>query len=193
MTETIDVSQKEEALVVLNYAFADSPMLPAGTPPETREALLNHIIDTFSGSGKAWLHGIRTDGTLACVAFSYDTRIDPKGFALIRFFFGLFINLGWCVTRDLMRAMSRRPEYRDPHLELMLIGTLPHYQGKGMGKDMLRFLYGFAASMGYSGLTLETALGTPAYNLYIKEGFVETARFVMNDISMCTMRRINAE
>jgi GNAT superfamily N-acetyltransferase len=193
MVETIDASQRQEALIVLNYAFADSPMLPAGTPPETREALLNHIIDSFIGSGKAWLHGIRADDTLACVAFSYDTRIDPKGLALLRFFFGLFSNLGWCVTRDLIRGMSKRPKHGDPHLELMLLGTLPRFQKQGMGKAMLHFLYEFAKDMGYYGVTLETAIGTPAYDLYIKEGFVSTAQFVMNDIPMCNMRRGNTE
>jgi GNAT superfamily N-acetyltransferase len=144
VVEKLDISQKSEALGVLKQAFATHPMLPPGTPIETIEAMLELIIDSFGTTEKAHLYGIRKEGVLACVSFSVDPHCEPKGIAMIHFFFRLFRILGWRLTKDFAGALSKRPKYEDPYLDLTLLGTLPAYHGQGLGRTMLQFLYDFA-------------------------------------------------
>ncbi len=189
--EKLDLSQREEILGILKQAFSRHPFLEPDTPLLTTEAMLELIIDSFGSSGKAVLYGIRKGGALVCVSFSVDSRYEPKGFALISFFFGLFRILGWKLMRNFIRAFSERPHYTDPYLDLTLIGTVPAYHGKGLGRVMLRFLYDLAKEQGYHGIILAVAKGTPAYNFYLKEGFVIEKDSPFGFMVLSHMRRDN--
>jgi len=178
---------------VLTEAFAHHPVLPRDTPPETRRALLELFIKTFAGSNRAWLHGIRRDGTLVCAAFSLDPRFKPGPKAMLRFFGGLLCLLGWRTGWEFMTSLSRRPKYDLPYLELLLLGTLPTFHGQGLGRTMLRFLYGFCGTLGYHGVILDVAQDTPAYEFYVREGFVVDGQITMNKMLLCHMRRADAE
>ena len=191
MVEKLDISRQPEALGVLKQAFATHPMLPPETPIETTEALLELIIDSFGAGENAHLYGIRKEGTLACVSFSVNPHHEPKGLALIHFFFRLFWILGWRLTRDFIRALAKRPEYEDPYLDLTLLGTLPACHGQGLGRTMLRFLYDVAKEHGYRGLILGVAADTPAHGLYLKEGFVADNQVTLGRVTLCNMRRDN--
>lgn len=136
--ESLCLGDNPEALAVLRQAFQSHPILPPGTPPQTAEGLLKLILETFGESGKAWFHGIRKDGVLACVALSLEANYEPQGLVLLRFFCRLFSVLGWSLTWEFIKAFSKRMKYRDAYLELMLMGTLPVFQGQGLGKAMLR-------------------------------------------------------
>ncbi len=189
MVEKLDLLQDLEALNVLRQAFAEHPMLPPDTPPVIREAMVELIVGTFSGTKKAWLHGIRAEDFLACVAFTTDGRFKPGMATMLSFVFRLFRLLGWRLTREFFRALSKRPVYSEPYLELMLLGTLPAYQGEGMGKVMLDFLYDFAGTKGYRGLILDVAKDTAAHRFYAKEGFVVDTEIKMHRMPICCMRR----
>jgi GNAT superfamily N-acetyltransferase len=191
MIESIDLSNSSEALGVLKEAFASHPVLPPGMPAPCRARFLELMLKTFGGTGKAWLHGIRRDGVLACVALSLDAQLEPKGPAMLGFFFRMFRILGWRTTRQFLGAFSKRPKYADRYLELMLLGTLPAFQGQGLGRTMLGFLYGFAEAQGYRGVILGVARETPAYQFYLKEGFVVDSELEMNRVPLCNMRREN--
>jgi ribosomal protein S18 acetylase RimI-like enzyme len=122
---------------------------------------------------------------------SLDAHLEPKGLAMLWFVFRMFRVLGWHMAREFLGAFSKRPKYDDPYLELMLLATLPAYQGQGLGKTMLGFLYGFAKAQGYRGVILGVAKETPAYRLYSKEGFVVDSEITMRTVPLCNMRREN--
>jgi len=178
---------------VLTEAFARHPVLPRDTPPETRRALLELFIKTFAGSNRAWLHGIRRDGTPVCAAFSLDPRFKPGPTAMLRFFGGLLLLLGWRMGWEFMTSFARRPKYDRPYLELLLLGTLPAFHGQGLGRTMLRFLYGFSGTLGYRGVILDVARDTPACGFYVGEGFVVDGQITMNDVLLYHMRRENTK
>jgi GNAT superfamily N-acetyltransferase len=189
--ENLDISHQTEILGVLKQAFATHPMLPPGTPIQTTEAMLELIIDSFGAEGKAYLYGIREEGILACVSFSVDAHYEPKGIAMIWFFFRLFQILGWQLTKNFISVFSKRPKYTTSYLDLTLLGTLPGYHGQGLGRMMLRFLYDFAMDKDYHGIILGVAKETPAYHFYVKEGFAVDKEVPFGDMLLCHMRREN--
>jgi len=191
MIEKVDMHEKSEALAVLKQAFASHTMLPPGTPMETTAALLELIMDSFGRTEDSHLFGIRKEGILTCVSFSVDSRNEPKGMAMLYFFSRLLRILGWRLTRDFALALSKRPNYENPYLDLALLGTLPANHGQGLGRTMLRFLYGFAKEHHYHGVILGVAKDTPAHHLYLKEGFVADNTVSLSGMSLCHMRRDN--
>ncbi len=193
MIEKLDISQKSEILVVLKQAFATHPILPPNTAIQTTEAMLELMIDSFGGTEKAYLYGIRKEGMLACISFSVDSHDEPKGIAIIQFFFRLFRISGWRLTKDFIHAFSKRPKYKNSYLDLMLLGTLPAYHRHGFGRTMLRFLYDFSEEHGYYGVILGVAKDTPAYHFYLKEGFVVDKEVLLGTMPLCNMRRENAK
>lgn len=189
--ERLGATDTPEAMAVLREAFATHPMLPPGTSARTTERLMQLMMDTFGRDETAALHGIRLEGTLACVALTLDAGAEPKGLALVRFLVRLCFVLGWRLIRDFARAMSNQPKHDEPYMDLMLLGTLPTHHGQGLGRTMLRFIYDFAESHGYHGVVLAVAKDTPAHRLYLKEGFVTEAEVSQRSLVLCFMRRDN--
>ena len=68
--ERLGVTDRPQARAVLQQAFATHPMLPPGTPARTTERLMGLMMDTFGRDETAALHGMRMEGTLACVALT---------------------------------------------------------------------------------------------------------------------------
>ena len=190
--ERLGATDRPEAMAVLREAFATHPMLPPGTPARTTERLMELMVDTFGRDETAALHGIRLEGTLACVALTVNHGAEPKGLALVRFIVRLCFVLGWRLIRDYARSMSNQPKYDEPYLDLMLLGTLPTHQGQGLGRTMLRFIYDMAGSRGHRGVVLAVAKDTPAHRLYLKEGFVPVAEVPLRSLVLCHMRRDNS-
>ncbi len=190
--ERLGATDRPEAMAVLREAFATHPMLPPGTSARTTERLMELMMDTFGRDETAALHGIRLEGTLACVALTLASGSQPKGLALVRFLVRLCFVLGWRLIRDFARAMSNQPKHDEPYMDLMLLGTLPTHHGQGLGRTMLRFIYDMAESHGYHGVVLAVAKDTPAHRLYLKEGFVTEAEVSQRSLVLCFMRRDNS-
>jgi hypothetical protein len=68
------------------------------------------MLDTFGGIGQAWLHGIRRDDTLACVAFSVDAHCESGRLVMLAFFARLFRTLNWQTSGQLIKVFSARPK-----------------------------------------------------------------------------------
>jgi len=190
--ERLGDTDTAEAMGVLQEAFATHPMLPPGTPARTGERLMRLMMNTFGRDESAALHGIRTEGRLACVALTLAAGSEPKGLALVRFLVRLCFVLGWRLLRDFGRAMGSQPKHDEPYLDLMLLGTLPTHHGQGMGRAMLRFIYDFAESHGYHGVVLAVAKDTPAHRLYLKEGFLPETEVALRSLVLCHMHRDNS-
>ena len=194
MSEIVTLSlnvpaQKAEALAVLKRAFASHPFMPEGSPPEATDALLDLLFDTFGQTDRAWLHGIRMDGQLACVAFSYDAHYTPPLRSFLSFARRLGGIFGWRRMARFLVLLRGRPRHKARYLELFLLGTDPAHHGKGMGRTLMRFLYDFATAEGFRGLLLDVVRETPAFRFYEKEGFVTDKEQTMNGKPLCHMRR----
>jgi len=189
--EKLDITQREEILVVLKQAFATHPLLPPDTPIEKTQALLELILDSFGSTDRAYLFGIRNEKQLVCVSFSVDSHYEPRGLALVRFFVRLFRILGWRLTRDFIRIFAHRPKYEDSYLDLNLLGTLPKFHGQGYGRSMLRFLFDFAPTQNYHGVILAVDKETPAFHLYCQEGFIFDKEISLRKRTLCHLRREN--
>lgn len=71
----------------------------------------------------------------------------------------------------------------------MLLGTRGNYQGQGLGRTMLRHLFGFARERDYASVVLETAKQTPAFGFYLREGFKVEKEISLPAMPLCMMRR----
>lgn len=184
---------KGAAMEVLNSAFARHPFFPPRTPARTTAAFLRLLVDDFAPPGRSFMFGgfLPGEERLGCVALAIDADYEPKGLALVLFFWRTFQALGLRLTLDFIRGFSGRPQYDAPYLDLMLLGTTPEAQGKGLGRNMLHMLFDFAQERGFNGMTLGVAKETPARGLYEKEGFVLDKEIMFSSMPICLMRRDN--
>ena len=89
----------------------------------------------------------------------------------------------------MLSVMSEKREGDERRLELMLLGTHRDYQGQGLGRTMLRYLYGFAREQGYTSVVLEAAKHTPAFGFYQREEFEVEKEIELPSMPLCMMRR----
>lgn len=188
MVETLDGRQRQAIVEVLVPAFASHPAFAPGTSPDVVRAVLDLLVHRF---GRVSLHGIRRQGGLACVAVSLDRRVGPHGWELLKFFYRFWRLMGTARLLDLVRDAVGRPRYAKPYLELFLLGTTPTSQKRGLGREMLAFLYALAREQGFAGLVLTAARRSPACGFYIREGFVIDSEVWFRGEPLVNMRRDN--
>jgi len=196
MRENVEVerlgrSNRLELLELLTQAFKEHPLIPAlDTKPEATGPLMNAFLDCFGGARRVLLYGIRKDNKLVCASLSLDSTVEPSKPALMGFIFSLYRALGWRIAREFEVVHKEEPKYEDCYLELVIFGTLPAYQQQGLGRKMLNFLYNEAKREGYKGVILVADRNTPAFNLYLKEGFIVDKEFAMGEATLCWMRLV---
>ncbi|MDI6603150.1 MAG: GNAT family N-acetyltransferase [Patescibacteria group bacterium] len=149
---------------------------------------MKSFINFFGETKSSLLYGIRKDNKLICASLSVDSTTKPSILRLIRFIFSLSRALGWQTAKKLEVVHKEEPKYKERHLELVLLGTLPAYQKQGLGKRILHFLYDKARKEGYKGIILVTGRDTPAFHFYLKEGFIVEKEFTIGDTTLCWMR-----
>ncbi|MCL0103505.1 GNAT family N-acetyltransferase [Dehalococcoidia bacterium] len=194
--EQLEASDKTDVLEVLTQAFKDIPSPRLETKPKIMRILMSTIqrlfgekigmrakLYLFGGFANSPSYGIRKDGKLVCAAILADYTARPKLPILSRivlwpigFLIFLVFRVGrifrWRTAIELERLSKEMPGYyKGRYLELVIFGTLPAYQKQGFGREMLRFICKRAESEGYEGIRLVTTRDTPAFHLYIKEGF----------------------
>ena len=196
MRENVEVerlgrSNRLELLELLTQAFKEHPLIPAlDAKPEATAPLMNAFLDCFGGARRVLLYGIRKDNKLVCASLSLDSAVEPSKPALMRFIFSLYRALGWRIAREFGVVHKEEPKYEDHYLEMVILGTLPAYQRQGLGRKMLNFLYNEAKREGYKGAILVADRNTPAFNLYLKEGFIVDKEFAMGEATLCWMRLV---
>ena len=189
--ERLEFSNKPELLELLTQAFKEHPLIPAlDAKPEATGPLMNAFLDCFGGARRVLLYGIRKDNKLVCASLSLDSTVEPSKPALMRFIFSLYRALGWRIAREFGVVHKEEPKYEDHYLEMVIFGTLPAYQRQGLGRKMLHFLYNEAKREEYKGVILVADRNTPAFNLYLKEGFIVDREFAIGEATMCWMRLV---
>lgn len=194
--EQLSSSDRTEVLEVIAQAFQEIPKPTMYTAPRIVTILMSAIQRLFGENTwmriKGYLfmgvtnlpsYGIRKDGKLVCVAILSNSAAKPKISILativlwpIGFLIALVLRMGrilrWRTALELEKVSKETTVYGKGHyLELVIFGTLPAYQKQGLGREMLCFIYKKAESEGYVGISLTATKDTPAFHLYIKEGF----------------------
>jgi len=187
--ERLKGSNEPELLELFTQAFRDYPLIPAlHAKPEAIRKVVKAYLDFFGG--KSLLYEIRKENKLVCASLSVDSTTKPSVLALIRFIFFLSRALGWHHAKELEIVHKEEPKYKERYLELVMLGTLPEYQRCGFGRKMLHFLYNEAKREKYKGIILVASRDTPAFHLYLKEGFIVEKEFLVGEITLCWMRLI---
>ena len=187
--ETLADAQRGEAINVLATAFRDHPMLPPDPTGRRSHLMVVAILDAFAGAPDARLFGISRDGELACVAFVFADGYEPGSLALAWFLWRMARVVGLRMCRTMARVMSEKRGGDERRLELMLLGTRGDYQGQGLGRTMLRHLFGFARERRYASVVLEAPKQTPALGFYLREGFEVEKEISLPTMPLCMMRR----
>ncbi|NEQ47987.1 MAG: GNAT family N-acetyltransferase [Leptolyngbya sp. SIOISBB] len=188
--ETLTETRRSEAIDILANAFSNHPMFPPKPTGRRSHLLAVAILDAFADAPDATLFGISRDGELVCVAFAFRDGYTPRGLTLAWFLwrmvkvFGLrmYSTMAWRVKSDKSSGDEQR-------LELILLGTRNGCQGQGLGRKMLRHLFDVARERGYAFVVLEVAKQTPAFGLYLSEGFEVEKEVALPTMAMCIMRR----
>ena len=88
-----------------------------------------------------------------------------------------------------MRVLSQKHPGDNRRLELLILATVPILLAKGRGRAMVQHLYEWAAERGYKAVVLESAKAPPAYDFYLREGFVVEKEVDLPNGVLCYMRR----
>ena len=186
----LDVSERESALALFCEAFKEHPILPMGTPYRITQTLFQFMFDKFGSKDSACFHGIKdAESNLVCAALTLNSADEPTLLEAMLYTLSFFRILGWSLALSFVQVNAAKPKRKEPYLELLLLGTSPSYQKGGLGREMLRYLYQYAAEKGYVGMTLETVKNSPAYGFFCKEGFVEDKTITIKDMPLCLMHR----
>ena len=190
MIETLDKSDRGEAVELIAEAFRTHPLLPPDPSGGKARLLAKAIIEGFANAPDSCLFGIRgDDGRLACAAFVYDDAYEPRGLKLVMFLIRMIRIAGWKMTRTFGQLLSEKPETEERRLELMLLGTRSDCQKSGLGRAMMHHVFAFARDRGYGSVVLGVAKDTPAHGFYLREGYELEREVAMPAMPLCLLRR----
>jgi ribosomal protein S18 acetylase RimI-like enzyme len=188
--ERLAKKARGELAEVMTRAFAQHPLVPAlGGRTEDTGALVKALLDFYWRMKSLLLCGIRTDEGLVCGCLSVDAREDPSLFALARLAWAVSRSIGREALGPLLDIERHKPLLKERHLEVVMLATVPASQRRGLGRDLLHFLYRQALREGYGGILLVTDCDTPAFGFYRNEGFEISREFQVAQRELCWMRR----
>lgn len=175
---------------IIIKAFHDSPQVPALIEkPEHTGTVIRSLIKLYEKTGTIKIFGIKKDDMLICVGLCIDSNSKPGFFKTMTFGVSLLKTLGIKGVFQFWIYHKNKPSYDKKCLELLFYGTRSAYQRKGYGRLMLDFLYEHARKNGYGGVTGVTNSSRPAFNLYMKDGWIVDKKFDIDIYSIYWMRR----
>jgi len=187
--EELHLSARPALLDVFTRAFTAQAFMPSiGSRPGTVRAVMKAFLRFFGRYRSLALRGIRLDGRIVCGSVSTDATEEPSILSVGIFLVELVRALGWHTTTEFDTIHKEQPKYDGRYLELVLLGTLPSCQGRGLGRRMLRSVCDEAKRRGLAGVILLTSRDAPAFRLYTKFGFTVDNEFPFGDVTLCWMR-----
>ena len=182
---------ESELIEISSKAFFATPQIQALMDnPEHTKTIVKNLIDLYRRSGTIRMFGIKKDGKLVCISLCIDSNSKPSFTKLIKFGFSVVKTLGIKGFKHFWICNKNKPKYDKICLEVMLYGTLPSHQKKGLGRHMLNFLYDFAKKNKYGGVTGVTNSSRPAFKLYMNDGWIVDKAFNFGNYQFCWIRRI---
>jgi len=193
LSKVIELSEpdEQEIIDISSIAFFGAPQIPALiSKPKYTKIIVANLFSLYKGTGKTRSFGIKKDDKLVCVGFCIDSDLKPRFIKKIKFGFLLLRTLGFKGVRQFLKCDKNKPKYNKTCLELVLYGTLPSYQKKGFGRQMLNFLYDFAKKNNYGGVTGVTNSIRPAFKFYMRDGWIVDKEFYIENYRLCWVRRM---
>lgn len=190
--EQLKCLNKQELVEFFIQPFRDSNYLyikGIGDKTEAIRAVIKRLLDLFGEDKSTLLYGFRKDNELICASLSVDSAISLSVSKLIKRIFSLIRTSGLNSIVKEFKIIHKKPKYKERYLRVVLLGTLPVYQMQGFGRKMLHFLYKEAEKEKYKGVMILATHDTPAFRLYLKEGFIVEKEFQDRERTLCWMRR----
>ncbi len=189
---SLSVKNAKNMLEIFSQAFSDHHFLIRSNniDSNTTYNIFKAFIDFFSNIPEALiLGGIKNpENQLVCASFSKHSDIKPSVRALIPFIFRICRTIGWRRSKELSKVEKYRPNYTNPYIELIILGTLPKYQKRGLGHCMISALAEKARNNKFSGIILIADKDTPSFDFYQKENFKVDKEVTIGDLTACWMR-----
>lgn len=187
--EPLKGSDRAEFLDVLTRSFNDQPLAPSlGAKHKATRAVMGAFIEFFAPMKGSMVYGIRLDGKLVCAVLAIDSASEPSSLPLMRFIFSMAVAMGWEAGQAMEAARKEAPEEPGRYLELIVIGLLPEYRRRGLGKQMLDFLREEALRKGFDGMIAIAARDSGGFSLYRSAGFVAEKEITTAGTPQCWMR-----
>jgi len=187
----LNEQNEPEYMEIIITAFHDSPQIPALIEnPKHTETIIRSLIKLYKKTGSIKIFGIKKDDHLVCVGICIDSDSKPSFVRTIPFGFSLLRTLKLKGIQQLWAYNKNKPVYDKKCLELIFYGTKAQYQQKGYGRSMLNFLYDYAKTNGYGGVTGVTNTSRPAFHFYMRDGWIVDKKFTIGKYTICWVRRI---
>lgn len=190
--KVVELCKQDEpcSMEIIIKAFHDSPQVPALIEkPKHTGTVIRSLIKLYEKTGTVKTFGIKKDDMLICVGLCIDSNCKPGFFKTLTFGVSLLRTLGVKGVFQFWIYHKNKPSYDKKCLELLFYGTRSAYQRKGYGRLMLDFLYEYARKNGYGGVTGVTNTSRPAFNFYVKDGWIVDIKFDIGTYRICWVRR----
>lgn len=191
--KVFELSEKEEQdlIDICTIVFSELPQIPALiNKPQYSKQIIRSLFSLFKDPDKTKSFGIKQDGKIVCAGYCVDSDLNPHFYKKMKFGFVVLKTIGLKGIRQLFMYNKNKPKYDKVCFELMLYGTLPSYQKKGLGRTMLNFLNDYAKKNNYGGVTGVTNTTRPAFQFYMRDGWIVDKEFFIDNYRLCWVRRI---
>jgi hypothetical protein len=180
-----------EYMEIVIQAFQESPQVPAlMEKPKHTGIIIRNLLRMYAKSGSIKTFGIHDDAGLVCVGICIDSDSKRSFVRTILFGWTVLHTLGYRGLRQFWSYHKNKPHYEKRCLELIFYGTRLQDQQKGYGRSMLHFLYTYAKTNGYGGVTGATNTSKPAFHFYMRDGWIVDSQFPIDQYTICWVRRI---
>jgi len=188
----IEISEHEvdDSIKILIQSFYESPQIPILIKkPQHTKTIILHLIQLYKETGTIKLFGIKKEERLVCIGLCIDSDAHPSRFQMILFGWMLIRTVGLKGVSQVWIYYKKKPTYEKRCLELILYGTVKGYQQHGYGRAMLNFLYEYARQHQYGGVTGVTNTSRPAFQFYMRDGWVVDKEFIIGKYRICWVRK----
>jgi len=182
---------EDELKKVITESFGNLPQMPIMIKkPRQGKEILKALVDMYNSNTKMIKYGIKEDGILTSAFFCTRADFNPSLIKQLVFGFKILRKLGLEGVLQFWKIQRSKPKHRSNQIELVMLVTLPLYQGKGRGKEILNFLYDYAKKKNYLSVVAVTNSKKPAFKFYLKQGWIIEKKFINGKDEFCWIKKI---